>query len=138
MPLYTKGKPPAGQLARLGEDIAADFYKKQGYRELARNWRAGRFAEIDLIVVGPDGLFVFVEVKTRYKQVEYNSVQNGFDAITYRKQQKIVTSARIYLARNGLCEVPCRFDAIAIAIDRTAVSDESLGNPEVFQVQSAF
>ncbi|MBX9770999.1 MAG: YraN family protein [Candidatus Obscuribacterales bacterium] len=138
MPLYTKGKPPAGQLARLGEDIAANFYEKQGYRVLARNWRAGRFAEVDLILVGTDGLFVFVEVKTRYKQRAYDSCQNGLDAITYRKQQKIVTSARIYLARNGLGEVPCRFDAIAVAVDRSAVSEASLSNPEVIQVQSAF
>ncbi len=138
MPLYTKGAPPAGQLARLGEDIAANFYEKQGYKVLARNWRAGRFAEVDLIVVGADGLFVFVEVKTRYKQSEYDSVQNGLDAITYRKQQKIVTSARIYLARNGLCETPCRFDAMAIALDRSAVSNGSIGEPEVIQVQSAF
>lgn len=138
MPLYTKGKPPAGQLARLGEDIAADFYKKQGYREVARNWRAGRFAEIDLIVLGPGGLFVFVEVKTRYKQSEYSSVQNGFDAITYRKQQKIVTSARIYLARNGLFETPCRFDAMAIAVDRSAFSEGTCTEPEIIQVQSAF
>lgn len=138
MPLYTKGKAPAGHLARLGEDAAADFYKKQGYRILARNWRAGRFAEVDLIAIGPDGLFVFVEVKTRYKQSAYDSVQNGFDAITYRKQQKIVTSARIYLARNGLCETPCRFDAIAIAFDRNAASEGSSAQPEIIQVQSAF
>lgn len=138
MPLYTKGKPPAAHLARLGEDIAADLYEKQGYRVIARNWRAGRFAEIDLIVRSPDGLFVFVEVKTRFKQSEYDSAQNGFDAITYRKQQKIVTSARIYLARCGLYEMPCRFDAIAIAVDRSASDDGTAVQPEVVQVQSAF
>jgi len=138
MPLYTKGKPPGGLLGLLGEDIAADLYQKQGYRIIARNWRAGRFAEIDLIARAPDGLFVFVEVKTRLKQSEYDSAQNGFDAITYRKQQKIVTSARIYLARNGFYETPCRFDAVAIALDRTALSGGSIEKPEVFQVQSAF
>lgn len=138
MPLYAKGKPPANQLAKLGEDIAADHYQKQGYRVLSRNWRAGRFAEVDLIVVGNDGLFVFVEVKTRYKQSGYSSIQNGFDAITHRKQQKIVTSARIYLARNGLGDAPCRFDAVAIAVDKSAISNGSIGDHELLQVQSAF
>lgn len=137
MPLYTKGKPPAGNLARLGEDAAANLYQKQGYRVLARNWRAGRFAEVDLIAER-HGLYVFVEVKTRYKRHDYNSAINGFESITYRKQQKIVTSARIYLARNGLGEKPCRFDAVVIAFDRSAVSEGIAGEPEIIHVESAF
>ena len=44
------------------EKLAGNFFEQQGYKILARNWRAGRL-EIDLIVQ-LDDLIVFVEVKS--------------------------------------------------------------------------
>lgn len=103
------------RLARQGEQAAVDYYLARGFRVLARNWRAGRFAEVDLIVEAPFGLIVFAEVKTRSGTGQCgNLLATGFDSITLRKQQKIVTAARIYLARKALGEVPCRFDVLVI------------------------
>jgi len=46
-----------------GENLAAEFMAKKGFRVVARNYRWKR-AEIDLIVQREDWL-IFVEVKTR-------------------------------------------------------------------------
>lgn len=47
----------------IGENLAAEFLMKKGFRVMARNYRC-RKAEIDLIVQR-DNWLVFVEVKTR-------------------------------------------------------------------------
>lgn len=53
----------AHQLGRLGESIAQQYLKEQGWMILEKNWRFSR-AEVDLIA--KDGqVLVFVEVKTR-------------------------------------------------------------------------
>jgi Holliday junction resolvase-like predicted endonuclease len=51
-----------GEVGRLGEDIAARFLVKHGFRVVARNWRSGQL-EIDLIVRNDRGIR-FVEVKS--------------------------------------------------------------------------
>ena len=47
----------------IGENLAAEYLMKKGFRVMARNYRS-RKAEIDLIVQR-DNWLVFVEVKTR-------------------------------------------------------------------------
>src|SRR5262249_2900499 len=92
------------RLARAGEDAARQYFELQGATILARNWRPGRYAEIDLIVELA-GVIVFVEVKTRRKSLHYpQHTITGFESINWRKQQKIVTSARIYFARQRRAE----------------------------------
>ena len=106
-------------LGAAGEEAAARFYIDQRFRVLARNWRAGRFAEIDLIVQAPSGLIVFAEVKTRRRsEVEAGFNRCGFDAVHRRKQQKIVTSAQMFLARYGLSGCPCRFDVLVVNFEQ--------------------
>ncbi|HID55979.1 TPA: YraN family protein, partial [Candidatus Poribacteria bacterium] len=51
------------EIGLLGEEIAADFLRRKGYRLLERNIRIGR-GEIDLVALDGETL-VFVEVKTR-------------------------------------------------------------------------
>ena len=50
---------------KIGEDYAAQFLTKKGYRVVARNYRS-RFGEIDLIAENKEYI-VFAEVKTRDK-----------------------------------------------------------------------
>jgi len=50
-------------LGKKGEDLAADYLRKKGYRILKRNWRSGR-NEVDIIADNNEYI-VFVEVKTR-------------------------------------------------------------------------
>ena len=52
------------ELGKLGEEIAANYLMKQGYRLLHRNWRLKGGCEID-IVAFKDNALHFVEVKTR-------------------------------------------------------------------------
>jgi putative endonuclease len=110
-------------LGREGEDLAARFLMKQGYRILERNYRT-RSGEIDLVALH-DGIVVFVEVKTR--------TSDAFGApelaVTPRKQQRMVKAALAYIKYRKLHQVPCRFDVVAI----TTTAEQ-----EVEHIQNAF
>lgn len=99
-------------LGREGEDRAARFLVKQGYRILERNYST-KSGEIDLIALH-DGVVVFVEVKTRTSDA-YGAPEL---AVTPRKQQRMVKAALGYIKYKKLHQVPCRFDVVAIASER--------------------
>ena len=96
-------------LGKEGEDLAARFLTKQGYKILERNYRT-RSGEIDLIALHR-GEIVFVEVKTR--------TNNAFGApelaVTPNKQQRMIKAALGYIKHKRLHQVPCRFDVVAIS-----------------------
>jgi len=52
------------KLGKRGEDLALTFLKKKHYKILARNFRAKRFGEIDIVACNKNQI-VFVEVKTK-------------------------------------------------------------------------
>ena len=95
-------------LGKAGEDRAARFLAKQGYKILERNYRVPS-GEIDLIALHK-GEVVFVEVKTR--------TNDAFGApelaVTPRKQRQMVKAALGYIKYKKLHQVPCRFDVVAI------------------------
>ena len=95
-------------LGRKGEDRAARFLAKQGYRILDRNYRA-RHGEIDLIAMH-QGELVFVEVKTRSTDA-YGAPEL---AVNLQKQKRMVSAALGYIKFKRLHQVPCRFDVVAI------------------------
>jgi putative endonuclease len=95
-------------LGREGEDLAARFLTKQGYRILERNYST-RSGEIDLIALH-DGDVVFVEVKTRSGDA-FGAPEL---AVNPRKQQRMVKAALAYIKYKKLHQVPCRFDVVAI------------------------
>lgn len=96
-------------IGKEGEDRAAHFLSKQGYRILERNYRT-RSGEIDLIALH-QGEVVFVEVKTR--------TSNAFGApelaVTPQKQKRMIKAALGYIKHKKLHQVPCRFDVVAIS-----------------------
>jgi len=110
-------------LGREGEDRAAKFLAKRGYRILERNYRT-RSGEIDLIALDR-GVVVFVEVKTR--------TSNAFGApelaVTPQKQRRMLKAALGYMKYKKLHQVPCRFDVVAIS---------GAAGPEVELIQNAF
>ncbi|AYA16499.1 YraN family protein [Streptomyces alfalfae] len=53
-----------GALGKYGEELAARRLVESGMTVLARNWRAGRSGEIDIVALDGDALVV-CEVKTR-------------------------------------------------------------------------
>lgn len=95
-------------LGKCGEDQAVRELERRGYAVLARRYRT-RHGEID--IVAEDGeTIVFVEVKAK-ETTEFGS---AVEAVTVRKQRKVVSMAVDYLARNRLTSRPCRFDVVAI------------------------
>ncbi|MBK6594407.1 MAG: YraN family protein [Burkholderiales bacterium] len=99
------------QMGDAAEDEALRYLQRQGLRLVARNYRTpGRGGgEIDLIMQGPDGTTVFVEVRKRA------STRHGGAAASVGgiKQRRIVFAARHYLMR--LKELPpCRFDVVVV------------------------
>jgi putative endonuclease len=99
-------------LGKTGEDLACRELERRGYAILERRWRL-RGGEIDIIARHGDTV-VFVEVKAR----DGSTFGEGSEAVTVRKQRRIVQLAVWYLARHRLVDVPCRFDVVSIAIDR--------------------
>lgn len=93
---------------KSSEDAAAAELERRGYEILARRYRT-RHGEID-IVAREEETTVFVEVKAR-ATTEFGTAA---EAVTRRKQQKLIAMAREYLACNRLTDVPCRFDVVAI------------------------
>jgi len=91
-----------------GEARAVAELERRGYAVVARRYRT-RHGEID--IVARDGeTVVFVEVKTK-ESAEFGTAA---EAVTVRKQRRVISMAIDYLARNHLTSSPCRFDVIAI------------------------
>lgn len=101
------------QLGKKGEQIAADYLSENGYRILERNFRSGRFGEIDIIA--EDGPFIcFIEVKTRTSDL-FGAPSESVD---YNKRRKLRSLAMIYLKQKGNGERDIRFDVVEITARR--------------------
>ena len=96
------------QLGRIGEELAVEELGRRGYAIVERRYRT-RCGEID-IVAEDDGTLVFVEVKARAT----GEFGTAAEAVTRRKQLKLVSMAIDYLARARVKNRPCRFDVVAI------------------------
>ena len=97
---------------RLGADYekaAADYLAGKGYDIFERNYRS-RWGEIDIIAKDGDRI-VFAEVKYRSN----GDLSSALEAVDSSKQRQIRNMAKMYLAKNRLYDVPCRFDVIALA-----------------------
>jgi putative endonuclease len=100
----------------FGEEVTAQYVIARGDEILDRNWRI-REGEIDLVSLGSDGLFHFIEVKTR------SSLAFGhpFEAINREKAHRMQRLALGWLATHGClgCEYTIDVVAILIAADGT-------------------
>lgn len=84
------------EIGRLGEEYAAKFLKKQGYRILDKNKHQSH-NEIDLIISDKQYL-VFVEVKTRSVNEDlYLSYGSPASAVDRQKQRRTLKAAQAYL-----------------------------------------
>ncbi|NLM74728.1 MAG: YraN family protein [Clostridiaceae bacterium] len=96
-------------LGSIGEKIASRYLEENGYRILARNFRAGKIGEIDII--GWDGDFLcFIEVKSRTN----NRFGTPAEAVSPAKQATIRRIAQIYMQKYGFSENPVRFDVVEL------------------------
>jgi len=105
-----QGKRSNKRLGASGEQLAADWLMRHGYRLLARNWRSP-MGELDIISeLGAE--LVFVEVKARH------GVRMGApeEAVTRAKQRRLIRVAQSYLMAHHQEQRPFRIDVIAIDI----------------------
>lgn len=104
--MYAKNKR---QLGSEMEVLAIKELTQMGYEILEHSYRC-RLGETD--IVARDGAYlVFIEVKYR-RTASYGT---PFEAVDYRKQQKIRMVAQYYLMEHHLSEnTPVRFDAVGI------------------------
>ena len=97
----------ARTLGSFGEEQAARYLRRKGYRIVERNFRC-RQGEIDLIARKGKYL-VFVEVKLR-KDERFGAAR---EFVTPAKQARILAAARLYLAEHEE-ELQPRFDVVEI------------------------
>lgn len=110
---------------RRGEELAAQYLTRQGYRILTQNFRVA-CGEVDIIAQDRDAL-VFVEVKTRTG----HRFGSPAEAVTFRKRQQISKTALVYLSQQGLFNQPARFDVVAILLRNDA-------EPHIELIRNAF
>lgn len=110
-----------------GETLAAEYLRKKRYTLVASGYRC-RFGEIDLIVKNRKYL-VFVEVKLR-KSANFAAAAEYVD---WRKQDKLRTTASLYLSQNPTALQP-RFDVIEIY----APEGIATAKPEIHHMEDAF
>lgn len=101
---------PKDQLARAGEEAAANYLTAKGYVILHRNIR---FPEGELdIVAKQEKTLVVVEVKTR----ETDRFGKPYQFVSEQKQRRQAAMARRFLSLCRLRTVPVRFDVISIVL----------------------
>lgn len=110
------------QTGDLGEDAAARYLETRGFKVLERNWRFRQW-ELDLICRDRDTI-VFVEVKTRRQ----GSMASPADALTPKKQARLIKAASHYLTHNDLWDAPCRFDLAAVTDTGTSMDVDLVEN----------
>lgn len=110
-----------------GEAVAAEYLRKKRFEILASGYRC-RYGEIDIIAANRRYL-IFVEVKTR-KSSGFASAREYVD---HRKQDKLRTTASLYLSQNPTNLQP-RFDVIEIY----APCGTDTVRPEIYHLEDAF
>ena len=101
-------------LGPWGEEAAAAYLRKKGFRIEAMNYRT-RLGEIDIIAQN-DRYLAFVEVKTR----SADGLSHPFEAITPSKRAKVIKTAQYYLINHETNLQP-RFDAAAVFTENGAL-----------------
>ena len=110
-----------------GEMLAAQYLMKKRYKLVATNFKS-RFGEIDLIMETRKYL-VFVEVKLR----KSNAFAEAYEFVDRRKQDRIRTTAEIYLSQYPTKLQP-RFDVVEVY----APNGIQTLNPEIRHMEDAF
>jgi len=125
----TAGLVPEHLQTRVwGEQVAADFLKRQGYRILGQRVRIGTRDELDLVARDGDCL-VFVEVKTRGSE----TYGRPLSAVDRQKRHTLSRGAIRYLQRLKNPRVCFRFDVVEVIGHAAAEAP-----PEIRHIRNAF
>ncbi len=112
------------RLGRSGEELAADLYRRQGFKIVEQNYRC-REGEID-VVAARGGVLVFCEVKTRLTA----RWGEPSEAVGFRKQQRLRRLAACWLSDRRPKFSALRFDVVSVVAGG--------GVPQVTLIADAF
>lgn len=107
----------------LGEDIAVKYLMSKGYSIIDRNYRTS-IGEIDIIAI-KDNVLVFIEVKAR-TNLNYGY---PYEAVNWKKQEKIIKSSYIYIKYKNLYKYQIRYDIIQVYLQK---------KPKINHIENAF
>jgi putative endonuclease len=107
-------------LGRQGEELAAAYLERAGYRIVAANFsvpvgrnRVGAVINVEIDLVAYEGeTLCFVEVKSRASDWFAAPEAN----VDRRKQRQIARAARMYRRMFDLAGAPYRYDVIAVVL----------------------
>ena len=108
------------ELGKQGEEAAADFLKKNGYKIIQRNYK-NKLGEIDIIAKDKETI-CFIEVKTR-TNFNFGLPQ---EAVGFHKQKKLNRIALSYMKQYNLLDSPARFDIVSVVFKQDNKSEASL------------
>lgn len=114
------------RLGRWGEKRCERFLRNKGLHTLTRNYSCAT-GEIDLIMVDIDHSLVFVEVRTRAGE-DFAPAESS---VNRPKREKLIKTARYFLATHKIYDRPCRFDVVIIILGPT-------GRPQIRHYRNAF
>jgi len=111
---------PNIELGRRGEELAAAYLLKLGYRIVAANFsvpvgrnRSGAVINVEIdLVAYDDRTLCFVEVKSRASNW-FAPPQANVDR---RKQRQIARAARVYRRMFDLAGAPYRYDVVSVVL----------------------
>ena len=96
------------ETGKKGEMYAKEYLVSKSYNILNMNFR-NHIGEIDIIAMDKNVL-VFIEVKTR------TSMKYGYpyEAVNYKKQQKIIYTSLGYIKQRNIKDTQLRYDIIEV------------------------
>jgi putative endonuclease len=124
---------PHLELGQRGENIAAGYLRRHGFKVLRRNFRAPAGGEVDIICRDKNcNTLVFVEVKTRSSTL----FGDPASAVTPGKQRLISRGALAWLRMLDNPDVLFRFDIAEVLFDESGVSVSLIRN--AFQLSQPY
>ena len=95
------------EMGKWGEQMAAEYLERKGFRIMWRDWRDGH-RDIDIVGIDADNL-VIVEVKTRRN----NDFMEPEQAVDLKKIRSICAAADKLVRTCGI-DMPVRFDIVTV------------------------
>jgi putative endonuclease len=107
-------------IGQAGESAAADYLQRTGYIIVDKNYRT-RMGEIDIIAYdGP--VLAFIEVKSR-RSMRFGTPA---EAVSLRKQRKLIALALQYISNKKPSYKSMRFDVVEVVLENGRVKEVCL------------
>ena len=106
------------KLGAYGEQVIANFLIRSGSSVIDRNWRI-KEGEIDLVALSPEGIFHFVEVKTRTSL----AFGDPLESVDHKKAHRLQRLALAWLATHGHLGCEYQIDCAGVLISQNGMPE---------------